>query len=677
VVVAAFITNVGRTAVSFADGRTVGSSVSWHVAPADGPLPDFGSLSFTAAFDSLCVHYSKYYAFTDWKSIDWTDLHERYSPAIQFAETNSDTNGFRLAMKQFVSEFPDGHVRLRGDFREIYGLEIGGGFGLTLVELSDGGIAVNRVLDGGPAAAAGIEIGAIIDSWDGQPVESALIGSDIVWEGNPPATSEGVRLAQLRRLVRAPVGTTVGLSCTNPGQTPATIALTAVDDSLRSWELSRFTVFDTNGSPALTPEQFLDPVTYEVLPDGIGYLRSSILVEFDEYGNITGNYAGIVDSIRSAVDTFNARAVKGVVVDIRDNPGGYDQLAAIFGGFFYDHTEVYEHASFYDTTANQFEILPLFTLHLEPQSSHFSGPVVCLVNAGTASSAEGVAMAIQRVPLGNVMGIYATHGSFGLVSGETPLPAGLGVQFTLGRSLDENFDIQIDSDHAMAGGVAPDIRIPLTVPIVQSKFGSGVDVELDRAISYLVSLTPVRLSNFEVARRNSNAILTWEVSGPYRDATFHIWREEHARPRARVSTRPIAGDGVLQFADPDAPRGETTYWLQEIDADGNASWLGSVTLPAIDTTPGRPALFPNRPNPFNTHTKISFFVNYPYRVRIDIHDAAGRRVATLTDDRYPAGDHYVFWDGRDAAGKAVASGIYFLRFTANKKSETRKLVLVR
>jgi carboxyl-terminal processing protease len=473
-------------------GAVVAGLLSTAPARADDLTPDLSGLSFTDAFDSLCAHYSKHYAFSDWKGIDWTALHDSYAPEVLQADAAADAAAFKLAMKRFASSFPDGHVRLRGDLSGLFEGEIGGGFGLTLIQLSDARIAVNRVVAGGPASGAGIAVGAIITEWNGLPAQSALDGAEIVWEGNPPATREGARLAKLRRMVRAPVGSVLGLTFTNPGQGPVTTTLTAEDDSLGTWELSRYTAFDIDGRAVITQEQILRPVTYQILPGGVGYLRCSILVELDASGNVTGSMDDLVASLHEAVAAFDAAPVSGVIVDIRDNPGGFDALAALFGGLFYDHTELYEQASFYDDATGQFEVVPQLTLYLEPQGSYFGGPVVCLVNAGTASSAEGVAMAIQRLPQGHVMGFYGTHGSFGLVAGESALPAGLDIQFTLGRSLDSNSVIQVDSDLTLTGGVVPDLRIPLTVETVQRKFAAGVDVELEEAQAFLAAQTPAR-----------------------------------------------------------------------------------------------------------------------------------------------------------------------------------------
>ncbi len=238
-------------------GAVVAGSVSTASAPADDLLPDLSGLSFTDAFDSLCAHYSHYYAFSDWKGIDWPALHDLYAPEVLQAEATADSARFRLAMKRFASSFPDGHVRLRASLSGLYEGEIGGGFGLTLIQLSDARVAVNRVVAGGPASAAGMEVGAIITQWDGLPAQSAVDATDIVWEGNPPATREGAQLAKLRRVVRAPVGEIVGLTFTNPGQGPVTTTLTAVDDSLGTWELSRHTAFGIDGNAVITQEQIL------------------------------------------------------------------------------------------------------------------------------------------------------------------------------------------------------------------------------------------------------------------------------------------------------------------------------------------------------------------------------------------------------------------------------------
>jgi len=70
-------------------------------------------------------------------------------------------------------------------------------------------------------------------------------------------------------------------------------------------------------------------------------------------------------------------------------------------------------------------------------------------------------------------------------------------------------------------------------------------------------------------------------------------------------------------------------------------------------------LEPNVPNPFNPTTTIALVLDRPGTAVVAVHDARGRRVRTLQDGYLAAGRHLLTWDGRDAAGRPAASGIYF------------------
>jgi flagellar hook assembly protein FlgD len=62
---------------------------------------------------------------------------------------------------------------------------------------------------------------------------------------------------------------------------------------------------------------------------------------------------------------------------------------------------------------------------------------------------------------------------------------------------------------------------------------------------------------------------------------------------------------------------------------------------------------------------------------VAIFDVAGRRVRALAAGPVQAGPQSLAWDGRDGAGRAVPTGIYFVRVTVAGQSETAKIVLVR
>lgn len=84
------------------------------------------------------------------------------------------------------------------------------------------------------------------------------------------------------------------------------------------------------------------------------------------------------------------------------------------------------------------------------------------------------------------------------------------------------------------------------------------------------------------------------------------------------------------------------------------------------------------PNPFNPSTALVFEVAREMVVDLRVFDVAGRPVARLLDGwTARPGTHEVVWDGRDAAGKAVASGMYFYRLESGPFHATRRMTLVR
>jgi hypothetical protein len=95
------------------------------------------------------------------------------------------------------------------------------------------------------------------------------------------------------------------------------------------------------------------------------------------------------------------------------------------------------------------------------------------------------------------------------------------------------------------------------------------------------------------------------------------------------------------------------------------------------STPAVTLLHDARPNPFNPETSIAFDLAASARVRLVITDVHGARVRTVLDENRPAGAHTVRWNGRNDAGNAVASGIYFVRMQAGAYSSVRKLVLLK
>lgn len=85
----------------------------------------------------------------------------------------------------------------------------------------------------------------------------------------------------------------------------------------------------------------------------------------------------------------------------------------------------------------------------------------------------------------------------------------------------------------------------------------------------------------------------------------------------------------------------------------------------------------NYPNPFNPSTQINFSVPRAERVVVRIFDVLGREVVTLFDGMKTAGAHSLWWNGKNANGKTVSSGVYVLRLSAGTEVAVKKMVVAR
>ena len=173
-------------------------------------------------------------------------------------------------------------------------------------------------------------------------------------------------------------------------------------------------------------------------------------------------------------------------------------------------------------------------------------------------------------------------------------------------------------------------------------FMSQVRVEYDNGVTVCVNRHPLR---------------TWRV----RPAGDPRWFNFHAY----VDGRDSLGTGAAERAD---------FILPALNG-----WLvcSPDAPPGIDPDTGVPmpfrfSLSPNYPNPFNAGTTISFTLAETIPVRVEVFDAAGRRVATLSDQTLPEGMHSIRWEA-----SRMSSGVYICRMTAGSYREIRKMVLLR
>jgi carboxyl-terminal processing protease len=213
-----------------------------------------------------------------------------------------------------------------------------------------------------------------------------------------------------------------------------------------------------------------------VLPSGYGYIRVR---------NAIPNLAGFPDDqMERAVAQLSAKHVPGIVIDVRDNLGGESKLTAGMLAPFYAEPRVFQYMSLPEATTGAFELSSAGALRIEPSPTQYHGPLAVLVDVYSHSSAEDFALYLGKLPNVIVVGINGTAAAGGVSESAVELPGGYTLLFPKGRSLDEQFGIQIESDASGSGGVIPDIRVPLDEAAVDA-LNAGHDIVLERAESAL------------------------------------------------------------------------------------------------------------------------------------------------------------------------------------------------
>ena len=102
-----------------------------------------------------------------------------------------------------------------------------------------------------------------------------------------------------------------------------------------------------------------------------------------------------------------------------------------------------------------------------------------------------------------------------------------------------------------------------------------------------------------------------------------------------------------------------------------------VLHPAGPELPETFAVAQNVPNPFNPETAIAYALPRQTEVVLKIYNLLGQEVRRLVDGVMPAGYHRVVWDGRDAYGRRVSSGVYIYRLVAGDFLATHKMLVLK
>jgi hypothetical protein len=121
------------------------------------------------------------------------------------------------------------------------------------------------------------------------------------------------------------------------------------------------------------------------------------------------------------------------------------------------------------------------------------------------------------------------------------------------------------------------------------------------------------------------------------------------------------------------------------DSLGESRGSGPILITSVEddenqVIPKSQILLNNYPNPFNPYTIISFSIPYDMtnsNVELSIYDITGRLVKTLINENLPAGNYLTKWEGDNASGSKVSSGVYIYSIRVGDRALNKKMTLLK
>src|ERR1700726_4371331 len=316
-------------------------------------------------FEKVWKEIHDHYYDASYNGVDWDAVQGRYAPLVQATKNDQE---FYALMSQMTSELHDAHTRFSSpeqwkNFRRQQGVTVG----FTVDDL-DGKTVVTSVIPGTEAAHAGIEPGMIVLRVNDTPLGERMAG---IQKKRLPSSSE--RATRWFIYNRAFAG---------PADSAVKVALQRADGSVLEANVRRLIFSEA-------PE-----VTTHVLPSGNVYIR------FDGFQH------PITKEFRDALQKF--RDAPGLIVDLRRNGGGDLAVLLPIAGYFFGKKTLFAKDST-RTGKPLSSYVGLFKLPLQlyvgrPGDQIYSGPVVILVDAHSASSSEVFAAGMQDTLRAKVIG---------------------------------------------------------------------------------------------------------------------------------------------------------------------------------------------------------------------------------------------------------------------------------
>ncbi len=463
----------GFLVMAFSFGTILAVMVS-----GDMKFYNYTRMDWAESLDNAITTLDKQYVLRDHKQLDFEAIRSELVPRAEKAQAGNDKAEYLNILYDLCYELHDGHVRVACSDMDAYSEAIsrraGNDYGLSMVRLENGEFIAVCVDERSEAFKSGIENGTVITEWDGVPVEEAAETVKCYMPRMAFSSIENERFMQPIFLA---------------GRGGESVEATFIDKqgSEKTVRLEKRGSYSGRLTAAASP--FMRKGTHdnfhaEMLNDNCGYL--SIIVERNDdikdfIAFAKGEYPEIRDKVRKQLKDLEAQGMDRMIVDIRGNDGGMEDIANAVVSLFTDE-EFYVNAG---RLADK-KVRSTHKVKVGCSGEFKELPVVVLVNLDCASSGDVLAYRFAKCPNVQMMGMTSTWNCAQAVAGNIKLTdSEFDISFASILTLGDNDEIIIDAGPDRHSSIALDVKIPLEKDYVLSLYNSEEDVELQYALDYI------------------------------------------------------------------------------------------------------------------------------------------------------------------------------------------------
>ena len=439
------------------------------------------TFSYSSAVEEYFKDMKENYALTAHKGIDWDGLYNKYMPSMRQADEEHDEKLYLNTLLDFSLEFHDSHVILEdlGEYADsgaTSNLEqckkerFTSCFDMAVFRLDNGRYVAVNVVKGGIADSAGIEELDTIISWNGVPIEEAVstVTDNIpVYRWN---YANGENEAFFKSLY---------LSCQSTSLVEVEVegkGIITMKSSGNGYTYMQSTfqklLTRVHGGEFLTREEGM---MWYSMENGYVYMCVPELRE-ENGGEFEEEIGQMVEEMKESEPEF-------LLLDLRNNSGGFDDRGAELLSYFVDEDMTYLVENTYSFETGEYT--PQRTITVQAKGEiHL--PVILLVNSQCVSAGEAFVYHMSGLSNVTVVGANPTNGSLATYEGFHILPGGVALHYPDLACMTEEGRILIDSDGNQEGGVDPDVRIPIDETYVAWMFVDDLEEDYEKsfAVSY-------------------------------------------------------------------------------------------------------------------------------------------------------------------------------------------------